>query len=75
MAVSQDGSRKVFRSGAPTNITIYAIQLHAPFRAGATVEAWFSELSTGNVARLAVNQFIPLVDVCEQLRQADLALR
>ena len=49
--------------------------LTKPIAAGATAEVWLSDLSTGNVARIAANKFIPLVDVCTKLSALKKAVR
>ena len=42
---------------------------------GATVQAWFSELSAGQVARVAANQFMPNQNFCKTLSSLDKATR
>jgi hypothetical protein len=61
-------------AGSDTKVQISAT-LASPIEAGATVEAWLSELSIGEVARLAVNQFVPNTDICRELYKMDRKLK
>jgi hypothetical protein len=68
--VSLDGTKNQFYFGARTSITLKS-SMSVPVPQGATVQAWLSDLSAGTVARLAANQFMPDMDLCEQLAQLD----
>jgi len=63
-----------FVYGTTTTVAL-SVSLSVPIPKGATTTVWFSSLSSGNVARVAANQFMPNQDVCAQLSTLEDSLR
>lgn len=74
LATAKGKKRNLFTFGVETKVKL-GIELKVPILAGATAEAWLGELSLGNAARVAANQFIPYTDVCAELVKLDAGLK
>ena len=72
---SVDGKYNVFYYGEDVSISLRSLSLDVDIPKGATVEAWFSDLSAGNVARLAANKFMKNTDLCGELKKLKNSVR
>ena len=75
LQISADGQFNVFQYGQDISIRLSSLALDVDIPKGATVEAWFSTLSTGNVARVAANAFMPNTDLCKELATLKASVR
>ena len=73
--ISADRQFNVFQYGQDISIRLSSLALDVDIPKGATVEAWFSALSTGNVARVAANAFMPNTDLCKELTTLKASVR
>ena len=75
LSVDSHNKFNIFHYGEDISIQLSALSIDLDIPKGSIVQAWFSSLSAGNVARLAANQFMPNTDLCSELKNLDPLVR